>query len=63
MICVQISELTEMDMYKHYKTSLSIKHSPPFYVEMAEAFIKAYEFKHGSDLPQINHIQDEGAGD
>jgi len=56
MICVQVSEQTESEMYKHYVQSLKIKHSPPFYVEMAEAYIKSYEFKHGSDLPVIDDI-------
>jgi hypothetical protein len=56
MICTQSTEETEKYMYNYFKCVLENKtHSPTELIEYASKYIKAYEFKNGSELPSFTN--------
>jgi len=54
MICIQTSKEAEKYMLNYFKCVLDNEsHSPSELLEYAKGYVKAYEFKHSSELPSF----------
>ena len=62
-LLIRISDETAKKTYLYFKDMLDLVNNgnmtiSPYLLEYAEAYLKAYNFKHGSDLPVIDEIKD-----
>jgi hypothetical protein len=64
MIYLQISDEDEKYLHGYFSDmeKFDIRFSPAL-LRCAKAYIKAYEHKHGSDLPIVDHFTDDASGD